>query len=228
MKKLLLATGLVSLFTTAGFSGESGGDTFRSSLVVDGLEYQFSDEETTAWSGYGYAGYDINKVYIYSEGEKPKNGSSESENQLVYSRAISPFWDIQAGIGYDKNSIDHQTWGTIGVQGLAPYLFETRTTLLFGGNGNIGLRAEADYDALLTQKLIASPSIAISAYSKDNVNMDLGKGLSNITLGLNLRYEIAREFAPYIGIQWSKNLGNTNDISSLDEVYAVAGVRFWF
>lgn len=228
MKKILLATGLASLLTTTGFSMEGGGDIFRTSLVVDQLEYQFSDEKATAWNVYGYAGYDINKVYIYSEGEKPKNESAQSENQLVYSKAISPFWDVQAGIAYDKSDKSHQTWGLIGLQGLAPYFFETRATLLFGEDGNIGLRAESEYDALLTQKLILSPSIALSAYTKDNQKIGIGSGFSNITLGTRLRYEMKRELAPYIGVEWSKNLGNTNDISSLDEIYAVAGVKFWF
>jgi len=227
MKKLLLATGLASLFLTSSFAA-GGGDIFRSSLVVDQLEYQFSDEKATTWSANGYAGYDINKVYIYTEGEKAKNESAQSENQLLYSRAISPYWDAQVGIGYDKNEDFHQTWGVIGVQGLAPYFFETKASILIGDDGNIGLRAEAEYDALITQKLILSPSIGLSAYSKSNKEMGLGSGFSNITLGTRLRYEFTREFAPYFGVEWNKNLGNTNDISSLDDVYAVAGVKFWF
>ena len=221
MKKLLLATSLLGFITTNSFAMEGEGDIFRSSLVVDKLEYQFSDEKATNWDVYGYAGYDINKIYIYSEGEKVKNESANSENQLVYSRAISPFWDAQIGIGYDKNNEAHQTWGIIGLQGLSQYFFETRTTLLLGEDGNIGLRAEAEYDALLTQKLILTPSIQLSAYTKDNEEMGIGSGFSNITIGTRLRYEITREFAPYIGVEWNKNLGNTNDISSLDEVYAV-------
>jgi len=227
MKKILLATGLVSLFMTSSFAG-GGGDIFRSSLVIDQLEYQDSSEKATVWNAYGYAGYDINKVYIYSEGEKPKNGSAQSENQLLYSRAVSPFWDAQIGIGYDKNQDAHQTWGLIGIQGLAPYFFESKATLLFGDKGNIGLRAEAEYDALLTQKLIFSPSVAISAYTKNNEIMGIGKGFSNIKLGARLRYEFVREFAPYVGVEWGKNFGNTNNISPLDEVYAVVGVKFWF
>ena len=227
MKKLLLATGLASLFLTSSFAAGEG-DIFRSSLVVDQLEYQFSDEKATTWNAYGYAGYDIDKVYIYTEGEKPKNNSAQSENQLLYSRAISPYWDVQVGMGYDKNGDFDQTWAVLGVQGLAPYFFETKASILIGDDGNIGLRAEAEYDALLTQKLILSPSIALSAYSKSNQEMGLGSGFSNITLGTRLRYEFTREFAPYFGVEWNKNLGNTNDISSLNDVYAVAGVKFWF
>lgn len=228
MKKLLLTTSILGFITINSFAMEGSGDIFRSSLVVDKLEYQFSDEKSTNWDVYGYMGHDINKIYIYSEGEKVKNESAKSENQLVYSRAISPFWDAQVGIDYDKNNEAHQTWGIIGLQGLSQYFFETRTILLFGEDGNIGLRTQAEYDALLTQKLILTPSIQLSAYTKDNQEMSIGSGFSNIKMGARLRYEFTREFAPYIGVEWNKNLGNTNDISSLNDVYAVAGVRFWF
>lgn len=227
MKKLLVTTALASLFVTSSFAG-GGGDILRSSLLVDQLEYQYSDTKTLSWDITAYTGYDLNKIYIYSEGEKAKSESHESENQLVFSKAISPYWDIQAGIGYDKNEESNQKWGVIAAQGLAPYFFETRASLLLGDDGNIGLRAEAEYEALLTQKLILSPSIGIAAYTKNNEEMGIGSGFSNITLGTRLRYEFKREFAPYIGVEWSKNLGNTNDMSALDEVYATAGVRFWF
>mgnify|MGYP005996780235 CR=1 FL=1 len=180
MKKILLITGLASILLTSSFAA-GGGDIFRSSLVVDQLEYQVSDEKATTWNAYGYAGYDINKVYIYTEGEKPKNESAQSENQLLYSRAISPYWDAQVGMGYDKNEGSHQTWGVLGVQGLAPYFFETKASLLIGDDGNIGLRAEAEYDALLTQKLILSPSIALSAYSS--------KALFSLSLLCNTRWK---------------------------------------
>ena len=130
MKKLLLATSITGLLATSSLAG-GGGDIFRSSLVVDQLEYQLSNEKATIWNVYAYAGYDINKVYIYSEGEKPKDESAKSENQLVYSRAISPFWDLQTGIGYDKSIESHQTWGLIGVQGLAPYFFPMMYAMIF-------------------------------------------------------------------------------------------------
>lgn len=227
MKKLLLAISLLGFIITNSFSMEDGGDIFRSSLVVDELEYKFSEEKAATWDVYGYAGYDIHKIYIYSEGKKVKHKSAESENQLVYSRAVSPFWDAQVGIGYDRSQESHQTWGIIGLQGLSQYLFKIRATMLFGEDGNIGLKTQAEYDALLTQKLILTPSIQLSAYTKDNEEMGIGSGFSNITLGTRLRYEFTREFAPYIGVEWNKNLGSTHDISSLDEIYAVVGVRFW-
>ncbi len=205
-----------------------GDNPLIATLTIDELEKQGNDEKNIAWDTNFWIGYDLNKIYFYTEGEKPKGGSDESENQLVYSRAIAPFWDIQYGVGYDKTETDSQTWGVLAIQGLAPYFFETRGALLFGEDGNVGLRLEAEYEALFTQKLILTPSIALDAYSKDNLSMGLGKGLSNLTAGMRLRYEIRREFAPYVGVEWSKNFGNTADISPLNETYAVGGVRIWF
>ena len=211
MKFLLLITVLTLGFSTSVFAG-GGGDILRATVMVDNLEYQYNDEKSVSWDTYAYVGYDLNKVYIYSEGEKAKDSSSaNSENQLVYSRAIMPFWDIQ-----------------IGAQGLAPYFSETRAVILVSDDGNIGFRAESEYEALITQRLIITPSVALSAYTKDNVNIGIGSGLSNLKLGARLRYEFIREFAPYIGVEWSKNFGNTDDYSPLDEVYATTGLRFWF
>lgn len=227
MKKLLISTSLLGLIVSSSFAG-GGGDIFRASLSVNQLEYQFSDEKSTSWDVNGYAGYDINKIYLYSEGEKAKDNKANSENQLLYSRAITPFWDAQIGFEYDKTSTNNKTWGVIGFQGLAPYFFETKTSLLFSDDGNVGLKFDADYDALLTQKLILTPSVKLSAFTKNDEEMEIGSGLSNLTLGTRLRYEFTREFAPYIGVEWSKNYGNTADMSSLDDVYAVAGVKFWF
>lgn len=226
MKKILITTVIVGLTSMA--QAGMGDDPLFTKVTIAQLEQQNNDEKNIAWDVNGWVGYDLDKIYLYSEGEKPKDGSSESENQLVYSKAIAPYWDVQFGVGYDKTETDSQTWGVIALQGLAPYFFETRGALLFASDGNVGLRLETEYEALLIQKLILTPSISADLHSKDNASMGLGKGLSNITAGLRLRYEIKREFAPYLGVEWSKNFGNTADISPLNESYAVAGVRIWF
>ena len=102
MKKLLLNTALIIGLSTSAFAG-GGGDILRASVMLDTIEYQFTDTKTISWDAFAYVGYDTNKVYIYSEGEKEEGFSAvESESQLVYSRAIAPYWDIQFGIGYDK------------------------------------------------------------------------------------------------------------------------------
>ncbi|WP_193112611.1 copper resistance protein B [Sulfurimonas marina] len=228
MNKVLLSTILTLGLATSSIASMDD-DPLRATVMVDNLEYQTNDEKSLMWDSYAYVGYDIHKLYLYSEGEKGKDQSSaDSENQLVYSRAISPFWDLQFGVDYDKSGGADQTWGVIGVQGLAPYFFETRAVILLGKRGSMGVRADLEYEALITQKLILTPSIAFSAYSKDNEEMEIGSGFSNIQAGMRLRYEIRREFAPYIGVEWNKNLGKTDDISPLNETYATFGLRVWF
>ncbi|MDQ7043083.1 MAG: copper resistance protein B [Sulfurimonas sp.] len=188
MKNLLL----LSLFVSSLFAG-GGGDILRANFLADSFEYQFNDEKTLYWDTSTYIGYDANKIYIYSEGEKAESSGATSENQLVFSRAIAPFWDVQAGIDYDSTPSSDKTWGVIAIQGLAPYFFETRVALLVADDGALGLRIDADYEALITQKLILTPRFTLDAYSQDDISMGYGSGVSNITLGARLRYEIRRE-----------------------------------
>lgn len=229
MKNILKTTILGMSISTAVFAGGMADDPLNYKVTFDALQINHTnDEQVFEWSTNAWVGYDLNKIYIYSEGEKIDGVDAESENQIVLSKAIAPYWDIQYGVGIDKGESDNKKWGVLAFQGMAPYFFETRTALLVADDGSLGLRAEAEYSALITQKLSLEPSFSLSAYSKDDVKMGTGQGLSNIGINLNLKYEITREFAPYIGLAFTKNFGNTNDMSSLSETTLVTGVRIWF
>lgn len=227
MKKILLSLAtVIGLGQTVHAAG--GDDPIRTMFIMDKFEIVNNDENTRIWEGSFYIGYDIDKLYIYSEGEATSDGLETSQNELVYSRAIAPFWDIQAGIAYDKNDDASKTWGEIAIAGLAPYFFETRVALLVNGDGNVGLRLDAEYEALITQKLILTPSLEADFYSKDDPQMSIGSGLSSIEAGLRLRYEFIREFAPYVGVTWEKTFGDTRDYNRVNETSLLVGVRFWF
>jgi len=217
---------LLGLGQTAQAGG--GDDPLLTMLKLDQFEIRNADENLGVWEGSFWIGHDINKLYLYSTGERTKNGLESSQNELVYSRAIAPFWDAQAGLVYDKNANASRTWAEVAIAGLAPYWFETRAALLFNNEGNVGLRVDAEYDALLTQKLILTPSLEADFYTKDDPQMQTGSGLSNIEAGLRLRYEIVREVAPYVGVVWEKTFGNTADYNPLNETNFVVGVKFWF
>jgi len=194
---------------------------------MDRLEVQDQSDLPVVWDSNLWIGKDIDKVYLYSEGEVV-DGDIESENQLLYSRAITPFWDLQLGVGYDKRPDEDQVWGIVGIMGLAPYFFETRLDLLVGDEGTVGVRFETEYEALLTQKLILTPRLETDLYTANTPEMGLGAGLSSLDLGLRLRYEFVREFAPYIGVEWARTFGKTAEYSDIDELRTVAGLRFWF
>lgn len=203
-------------------------DPLVTMFLMDRFEVLDNDEKTRVWEGSFRIGYDLNKLYLYSEGEATDDGLEKSQNEVVYSRTVAPFWDLQLGVAYDKNEEHSQTWGEIAVSGLAPYYFETRAALLVNDKGNVGLRLEAEYEALLTQKLILTPSLEADLYTKDDPDMHLGSGLSSLEAGLRLRYEFRREFAPYIGVTWERTFGNTREYDPMDETHFMAGVRFWF
>jgi copper resistance protein B len=227
MQKLLLSL-LLGIGFTQTIYADMEDDPLVTMFMMDRFELLNNSENTHIWEGSFRIGYDIHKLYLYSAGEATSEGLESSQNELVYSRAIAPFWDIQAGLFYNKNTDASRTWGEVAIAGLAPYYFETRAALLFNTKGNIGLRLDAEYEALITQKLILTPSLEADFYTKDDTKMGLGSGLSSIEAGLRLRYEFVREFAPYVGVTWERTFGNTHNYTPVNETNLVVGVRFWF
>ena len=161
------------------------------------------------------------------------NGDVEdAELQALYSRAIAPYWNLQAGLRHDFKP-DGLDYAVIGVQGLAPYFFEIDVSAFLSTEGDVSARAEIEYDLLLTQRLILQPRIEANLSLQDIPERMLGAGLNNIDAGLRLRYEIKREFAPYIGVEWQGNFGDTKNFiqatgGETDKTVFVAGVRTWF
>lgn len=230
--KTILQTAFTSSILIAS-QVHAGGerDPFLTYFLMDKLEISSQADNPTSWDATAWIGKDWHKLYLKSEG-KSINGKNESENQLLYSRPIEKFWDIQMGLGYDTTPENTQNWGVIGLQGLAPYFFETNAVVL-ANDKNIGFRLDTEYEALFTQKLILTPSFKLSAYSSDDESMGIGSGLSTTELALRLRYEFSRKFSPYIGIKFNQAYGKTADYVKAEgrnesETSLVAGLRFWF
>jgi len=209
-------------------------DPVVTKLMLDQFEVGGGNgENPIAWEGGFWIGKDLNKLWFKTEGERVSGETEETESQLLLSHAVSAFWDLQVGWRHDTVPGESRDYATIGIQGLAPYYFETDASLSFGENDQIKLNAAFEYEMMLTQKLILSPEVEINAYSKDDLEMGVRSGFSDIEAGLRLRYEIRREFAPYIGVNWTKQLGNTADLArdegeDTSETLLVLGIRAWF
>lgn len=199
-----------------------------SMVKLDKFEQRNDTDHTRRWDGSFWLGYDLNKLYLYSEGEFGSNGLENSRNELVYSRAISPYWDAQAGVAHDKIPHTSRTWVEVALSGLAPYYFETRAALLLNREGNIGLHLDTEYELLITQRLIVAPSVEADFYTKNDPKMRLGSGLSSIEAGLRVRYEFVREFAPYIGLEWERTFGQTHKLDPKNDTHAIFGITFWY
>lgn len=213
---------------------EHGGSS--SSMILFNLaEYQVRNGRNGyRWDGEAWFGKDLDRLVIKTEGEGAfREGVDSAEVQALYSRALDPYWNVQAGVRYDIKPNPSRTYATIGIEGVAPYWFETEAALFLSNKGDILGRIEGYYDQRITQRLILQPRVELNFAAQNVPETRIGSGLSNAELGLRLRYEIRREFAPYIGISYDRKLGQTADYARADgkDVKAtsfVIGVRTWF
>jgi len=203
-------------------------------VAFDRLEVAHADAGTTlAWSARLAYGGDGDRAWLRSEGERLHGRTEHADVELLWGHAIAPYWDTQVGVRRDLGRGADRNWAAFGVQGLAPYWFEVSATAYVGEQGRSALRAEVEYEALLTQRLVLQPRVELNAYGRSDPAAGIGAGLSDAAFGLRLRYEIRREFAPYVGIERRWRLGATADAARADgeavaETQWVAGVRFWF
>ncbi|UVM60229.1 copper resistance protein B [Pseudomonas sp. B21-010] len=206
----------------------------NSFFLIDQLEWQDADDGSAlSWDASGWIGGDIDRLWLRSEGERLNGKTEEAELQALWGHAISPWWDVVAGVRQDFKPGDAQTWAAFGVQGMALYNFEAEATAFIGEGGQSAARLEGDYDILLTNRLILQPTAEVNFYGKNDPARGVGSGLSDTELGVRLRYEILREFAPYIGVTWNRVYGNTADYAREEgedrsEARLVLGVRMWF
>ena len=210
-------------------------------VLISQLEYRGgSGTNIGAWEGQAYYGGDYNKVWINTRGEYNSRARAleRAELQVLYSRLISYFFNAQVGIRQDfpirpDEGTPARTHLVLGVQGLLPNLFEANLQFFVDHRGTVSARFEGSYDAYLTQRLVLQPQLEINAAANSDRQSRLGSGFTRLESGLRLRYELTREFAPYIGVQYERVLGETANIykrtgEQRDLVSAVAGIRLFF
>jgi copper resistance protein B len=232
----LIVFGLLSLSSTFASSFVYAGgndDPLLAKVMLDQLERGVDPQEATQFSAQAWLGYDLNKLWLKTEGEYLNSDEQDLEIQALYSRPIAPYWDIQLGVKTDIKPSPTRNWAVIGVQGLAPYFFDIDAALFVSEEGRTAMRLSAEYELLITQQLILSPEIEVNLFAKNDAELGIGSGVSDVSAGLRLRYEIIREFAPYIGVDWRKKFGNTADYArnegdDTQETQLVIGFKAWF
>lgn len=211
-------------------------------VLIDQLEYRggTNGSNVGAWEGQAYYGGDYNKVWINTRGEYNSKARSleRAELQLLYSRLISYFFNAQAGVRQDfpirpDQGTPARTHLVLGIQGLLPNLFEANLQFFVDHRGTVAARFEGSYDAYLTQRLVLQPQVELNAAANSDPQSRLGSGFTRLETGLRLRYEFAREFAPYIGVQYETVMGDTRrtyrrDREPYETLSGVAGIRLFF
>jgi copper resistance protein B len=202
-------------------------------LLFNQLEGRFGRDSSFRWEGEGWGGTDMNRVVLKSEGTVTNGVMEEGDQELLYARPISTYFNIQGGLRYDLDSAPGRGWAAFGIEGLAPLFFHVSATGYVSDRGHLAGKVEGNYDLLLTQTLILQPQLEMNFYSKDDPTRMIGAGLADLDTGLRLRYEITRKVAPYIGVTYENKFGDSARLARLAGGHASdlrfsAGVRVWF
>lgn len=185
------------------------------------------------WDLQGWYGTDGDKLWLKSEGDRSHGDLEDGGVELLWHHAVSAFWNTQLGVRQDLGQGPGRTWAAFGIKGLAPYFLDVTATVYAGSSGRTAARLRIEYEMLFTQRLILQPEFEANVYGKDDPLRGIGSGLSDASLGLRLRYEIRRRFAPYVGVVWKQRFGDTADMAraqgdSAHDWEGVLGLRMWF
>ena len=182
-------------------------------------------------------GTDENKVFIKIHADQAESQQAEYDAKMLYSRMLSDFWDVQAGLRYLNNQnreVDQEQVGAVvGIHGLAPYFFESDAYLFVGQDQQVSFTLETERDVLLTQKLIFKPYLDVNVIFSDDSSYAKKSGLSTAQLGLETRYEINKKVMPFVDVAYGYNKGSEETAwqqhsSSKNEWLYGGGIRFKF
>ena len=215
-------------------------DRFFVFLLAEQLEYRMEDvsgEGELGWHLQAWAGGDFNKIWLKNEGEAnlldPQGVGSETD--LLYSRLVTTFWNLQAGVQYanewSSDSYEDRWSGAVALQGMAPGSFEVDASFYFSDALDVTASLGVEYDVRITQRLVLQPSTEISFAAQEVPERGLGVGLTGFDLDARLRYEFFRKFAPYLGVRYSQSTFGTADFArdagdSPSSFMVIAGLRF--
>lgn len=233
------------------FSGGLGADTLHGASpygnlipddrvyvhgVFNQLEGRFGDGQYLRWDGQAWLGTDYDRLWLKSEGRYDaanRGAMTDGDQEALYDRPISRYFDLQAGVRADLDSGPTRTWAALGVQGLAPGFWNVEATLYASDGGHYALRTNASYDLYLSQRLVLQPQFETNWYTAEDRGRGIGAGLSDVDAGFRLRYDISRKLSPYLGVAWQRFAGGTAGLNRehgerTSDVRFLLGLRTWF
>lgn len=211
-----------------------GDDTLHSNTLINRMEVRDAGTGTgLGWEAEGWVGTDINRLWWRGEGEHANAHTLAASLEVLFGHSFSPRWDWVAGLRQDARPRESRSFFAFGVQGLAPQWFEVSAMAFVGEGGRTAFRFNAGYSLLFTNRVVLQPVLELHLYGKDDPSRGIGAGLSTVEAGLRLRYEVTRQFSPYVGVAWEHAFGDTAPFRravghATGDARAIAGVRMWF
>lgn len=211
-----------------------GPEPVLSKWMLDKLEArEAAGQDPVAVEAQAWIGKSLNRLWLKADLELHEGVVEEAQYQVLYSRAVAPYWDLQWGLAQDVRPESDATWMVLGIQGVAPYFFEADLALFFGESGDFMATLELEYEWMLTQRWVLIPEMEVSFQGQNRPEQDLGAGLAEVEAGLRLGYHWRREVMPYVGISWHHSFGETADLiqqsgSEPHSSAVVVGLKLWF
>ncbi|WP_288349861.1 copper resistance protein B [uncultured Thalassospira sp.] len=236
---LMMKGGFVAMVMAAvpGAGQAAEGRTYYG-FQAEQFEYRLGDEneKRLVWDADAFWGTDELKLRWQGEGERDLDADINEgfENRLVLQTPISDFFDAKAGIRLDTPTGTDRWYGTVGIMGLAPQWIEVDADLFVSETGDGSARLDLEYEGLITNRVILTPSIELNAAFSEDREIEVGTGISSAEIGLRLSYDlIDRSVAPYIGVSYERKFGDTADFAKEDgedfeATYIVTGLRLMF
>lgn len=251
----LLGSSAVGFAAESGHSGHGNGlgkplppgwepamhdPMFRTFTLFEKAEFRTGNAPDAAvFDAQGWIGGDYQRFWWKAEGEQETKGAKtgEFEAQALYSRLFSPFWDFQTGVRVDRQysgrTRDTTAFLVVGLEGLAPYWFELEPALFLSEKGKASFRFTSSYDQLITQRWVIQPRVDLNAAFQDDPRRKIAAGVNDFEFGVRLRYDMRRQFSPYVGVTWRRVLGKTADLvrrtgEDISTTSVVFGLRTWF
>jgi copper resistance protein B len=206
---------------------------FRSLLIEEFEVSRVGGHTIVPYDLDGWLGQTYDRAVLKAAGEFERGELAGARTELLWAHAIAPNWDSQLGVRYDSGPGPNRTWLAAGIEGLAPYWFDLEVTAYVGTSNRTALRLDASYDLRITQRLILKPRLEANWYGSSDNERELGSGLAEAGLSIRLRYEVRRELAPYVGVEWSNRYGGTGALARAagkdpSDTRMTIGLRFWF
>lgn len=224
---------LVLIFASTKVLAHGNDDPLLTKFMLH--QFEAGTEKLQTIDGEFWAGYDLSKIWVKLDWEKEDGVLEDRHLQILYNRAISPYFDMQAGWRYDEGikGRSSRQWAAIGIQGLAPYFITTDATFFISEDGDSRLEIEAETELLFTQQIVLIPNMEVNFNGQKNEEHMEGSGLANIEWGLRLAYQVNRQFAPYFGFKQETQFGKTKQLAKEDgedirSSQWVLGIQAWF
>ena len=233
---VLLAFALVRTASSESAMAQSMdmNDAARLGMVwLDQFEWRTPDEpNAAAWQAEGWYGGDYNKAWVRTEGESSSGRNEDARGELFWDHTMARWWSLEVGGRQDFGPGPARSWAALGVRGVAPQGFDVEATVYGGAASRTAARLKIEYELLFTQRLVLQPELEMNLYGRADPARDIGAGVADLEVGLRLRYELRREFAPYAGVVWARHYGATGDFlraagGNPNELSLAVGVRVW-